>query len=323
MAPASAMAAFAAALLLAITAAPAAADPGTTSTVEPQTTAAATTTAEPPAPTAPTTATTSAGTTTTAPQTTTARTTSAATTTQATPSTTTSETSVSTSTAAEATSSRSLSFARSCPAAAVAVLLPGRLPILVGPVVSDPLGAAGLSRLAYPSDGSIVSGSRIGLDKRSCGNGRAQIASLSLFGDAVTADQVDLSTGKAPAARVAALSVDGKRVSTAGRRVQLGAWGYLEIGPGEPVRLSGGGVALSALAVHLLQPRAGLPAGAVVLVSVAGVPAQVTRRSGVAKKGHKHKRSSATHEPLKVTPPLGQRHYIFPVVGQSDYVDTY
>src|SRR5689334_13929271 len=233
MAPASAMAAFAAALVLAITAAPAVADPGTTSTVEPPTTAATTTTVEPPATTAPTTAAT-----TTAPETTTAPTTSAATTTQPTPSTTTAATSVSTSTASEATSSRSLSFARACPAAAVAVLLPGRLPILVGPVVSDPLGAAGLSRLVYPSDGSIVRGSRIGLDKHSCGNGRAQIASLSLFGDAVTADEVDLSTGKAPAARLAALSVDGKRVATAaGRRVQLEAWGYLEIGPGEPVRL--------------------------------------------------------------------------------------
>ncbi|HVH52242.1 MAG TPA: M23 family metallopeptidase [Gaiellaceae bacterium] len=29
------------------------------------------------------------------------------------------------------------------------------------------------------------------------------------------------------------------------------------------------------------------------------------------------------HQPLKVTPPLGQRGYVFPVAGASDFVDTY
>ncbi|HET8893124.1 MAG TPA: M23 family metallopeptidase [Gaiellaceae bacterium] len=29
------------------------------------------------------------------------------------------------------------------------------------------------------------------------------------------------------------------------------------------------------------------------------------------------------HQPLKVTPPLGQRGYVFPVVGAADFVDTY
>ena len=43
--------------------------------------------------------------------------------------------------------------------------------------------------------------------------------------------------------------------------------------------------------------------------------------TGIAAQRHKkHRRRS---KPLKVTPPLGQGQYVFPVVGASDYVDTY
>jgi murein DD-endopeptidase MepM/ murein hydrolase activator NlpD len=226
-----------------------------------------------------------------------------------------------------------MSLARGCPLAAVALLLPGRLPLLLGPVVSTSSGVAGLSRLAYPSDGSTVSGSGVGLDEGRCGSvgkrsGTVQIGSVSLFAGAITAARVGLSLGKSSFARVTALAIAGKRMApAAGARVPVGQWAYLVIGPGDPVRVPGGGLALSALAVHLLQPHGGLPAGAVVLVSVAGArsPGKQARRAGHARKkaAHRRKRHVASHGPLKVTPPLGLRRYVFPVVGPSDYVDTY
>jgi murein DD-endopeptidase MepM/ murein hydrolase activator NlpD len=42
-----------------------------------------------------------------------------------------------------------------------------------------------------------------------------------------------------------------------------------------------------------------------------------------ARRGQRHKKRRRLSKPLKVTPPLGLRHYVFPVVGESDYVDTY
>ena len=94
------------------------------------------------------------------------------------------------------------------------------------------------------------------------------------------------------------------------------------IGPRDAVRASGGGFARSALAVHLLQPHEGLPAGSVVLVAVAGLP--IAQPVGhVRKRAARRHRPVTSRQPLKVTPPLGLRRYIFPVVGPSDYSDTY
>jgi murein DD-endopeptidase MepM/ murein hydrolase activator NlpD len=37
----------------------------------------------------------------------------------------------------------------------------------------------------------------------------------------------------------------------------------------------------------------------------------------------RHKKRKRISKPLKVTPPLGQRGYVFPVVGDAGYIDTY
>jgi murein DD-endopeptidase MepM/ murein hydrolase activator NlpD len=73
---------------------------------------------------------------------------------------------------------------------------------------------------------------------------------------------------------------------------------------------------------------ADLPPGTVLLVSFAGLPAHPAatqtnrKRSDAAKRRH-HRRKRYAGRPLRVTPPLGLHEYVFPVVGQSDYVDTY
>jgi hypothetical protein len=208
------------------------------------------------------------------------------------------------------------------------LLLPHRLPLLLGPVVSGRVELAGLSGLVYPADGSIVRGSRVNLDSHGCGKagpagGHAQVASVSLFAGAITAARLSLGLGTSPGAAVSALTVAGKRVAVAaGVRVRLGRWGYLVIGPRDAVRASGGGFALGALAVHLLQSHDGLPAGSIVLVAVAGLPAGQPA-GHVRKRAARRHRRVASHQPLTVTPPLGLHRYIFPVVGPSDYSDTY
>ena len=93
----------------------------------------------------------------------------------------------------------------------------------------------------------------------------------------------------------------------AGKRIPLGRWGYLVIDP-----------PTSALAVHLLEPRAGLQAGTVILVAV--VTGSKSKRATAQRRKRKR---HATHEPLKVTPPLALSHYTFPVLEPAEYIDTY
>jgi hypothetical protein len=235
--------------------------------------------------------------------------------------------------AAQATAATPRSLAGGCTFAAVVLLLPRRTPVVVGPFVAEPRDLGGLSSLRYPADGSIVTGSSVSLADGACARhesipGRAQLRSLSLFSGAVTASQLSLTVGRAITSRVVGLAISGKSASAAaGTRIPLGGWGYVVSASRQALLSTSGGVAMSALAVHLLEPHGGLPAGTAVLVAVASVPTRLLRRTsshlGATQKRRRSKRRAATHEPLKVTPPLGQRHYVFPVVGTSEYIDTY
>ena len=250
------------------------------------------------------------------------------------------------STRAAATSSSSLSSAAAtatssafwpgCPLAAVAVLLPGRQPLLVGPVADTQVTDASISSLSYPAGGSIVTGKAVSVGENGCAEngpegGRAQIRTLSLFAGAVRAARVSLAVGQSPTGAVAGLTVGGRSTgASTGRSIPLQHWGYLVVGMPKPLTTTSNGAALSVLAVHLLEPHAGLPAGATVLVSAAGFPAAKSGlRAGSAagsragKPKARKKGAKATHEPLRVTPPLGESGFIFPVVGETAYVDTY
>jgi peptidase M23-like protein len=177
--------------------------------------------------------------------------------------------------------------------------------------------------MVYPAGGSMVIASGVDLGEAACtsrgpSDAHAELRSLSLFGGAVTAAQVRLTIGP-DASSVDGLAVEGKPASPrARRRLPVKRWGYVTIGSGRPLLTNVDGHAVSALAVHLLERHDGLPAGTVVLVSVAGLPAYAATRRAA-----EHHRRVASHEPLKVTPPLGQRHFVFPVAGPSDYIDTY
>jgi murein DD-endopeptidase MepM/ murein hydrolase activator NlpD len=151
-----------------------------------------------------------------------------------------------------------------------------------------------------------------------CKGGRsdqAQLRSLSLFENTITASIVTLRLTAARSVAIRGLRVEGRPTNaTAGKRIPLAQWGYLVSDPGRvPTR---SGFVTSALAVHVLKAHGGLRAGTVILVAVAGVhqPAAV----GLAKAG-----KQATHEPLNITPPLALTHYIFPVQAPAEYIDTY
>jgi murein DD-endopeptidase MepM/ murein hydrolase activator NlpD len=235
-------------------------------------------------------------------------------------------------------------------------MLPNHAPLGIGPVTNLPtLQSGDLSALAYPSDASVVSATTISVQAGGCGRrspstGQAQLRSLSLFGGTVVADYVALKlTGPAAtqADTVNGLEVDHRATSAnAGATIRLHDWGYLTIGTRQLVPSNNGSadtrstlLRAAALTIDLLQPHDGLPAGTVLLVSFAEVPAppaptqrisahqrqharnkQGTRDRGRARRPH-HKRPAS--RPLKITPSLGLTGYIFPVAGPDTYGDSY
>lgn len=295
------LAGMAAAFLFASGVAAALADvPTTTTTTNATETTAVATTTFPSITTATTSATTTAATTTVMPATTTTAPRSVASTTSA------------------------LSATAQCPLGALVIAPPDAAPIVVGAVATARARTAGLSALRYPASGVIARTATVSLSEQSCTKGaqrsaRIRIRSVSLFGGSVSASAIALTIGRTATSTIADLVVDGKHVTPIrGARVPLQSWGEVVAGPRTPIAIAAGHEVIAALVIHLVQAHAGLAAGTTVLVGVAGVPAESAKRSVATRR-----KKRAKHEPLKVTPPLGVRGLIFPVVGPSEYVDTY
>jgi murein DD-endopeptidase MepM/ murein hydrolase activator NlpD len=208
--------------------------------------------------------------------------------------------------------------------AAIELLVPGRPPLLLVPR-SRPRHHS----LTYPAGGSLV---RIGSLRlaRSCSSRSVEIGSLSLFAGAVTARTVAIhvrGTLRSRRVVVRGLRVDGRAVSTGARAIAIGRWGALRLGR-SLARSRGRLASAGALAIRLRRARAGLPAGATVLVAFVQVRAPATaarhtqpRRKRVAKPRRAHAR---VPRPLKVTPSLGLRGYVFPVTGAAaSFGDSY
>ena len=225
--------------------------------------------------------------------------------------------------------------------AALVLQEPGVQARVLGPAAFSPrVSRAGAGGVAYPANGAIVSASSIGMHAANCANGRVELHSVSLFRGAVTARRIELSVRRgvvAKGVRIDGLAVAGKPAAVQpGRALSLGGWGYATALP----RQDGSGA--GALTVHLNRAHAGLPAGAVLLVSFARLPPRKVEPATAARVAHrvqprvrakpakdktKHQRrrhrKRQGDDPLTVTPPLGVDHYMFPVAGGSNYVDTY
>jgi murein DD-endopeptidase MepM/ murein hydrolase activator NlpD len=248
----------------------------------------------------------------------------------------------------------------------VIILLPGRRPLVLNPVASPAHARASLGAFVYPAGGAVVTTEGVAVRAGSCrggsrASGRSSVVSPSLFGGAVTAASTSLTVEAGHAqAVVRRLRIGGKPiVLPAGARMPVAGWGYAtsgerrEVGPRSELQ--------TALAVHLLTARAGLPTGAIVAVgfSVTPKPARAVPRRHkrvlrharathvarpqkreIASLRHKHAKRSRVlsrreerrrllarlrraHRPLTITPPLGLSHYVFPVVGRASFGDTY
>jgi hypothetical protein len=148
------------------------------------------------------------------------------------------------------------------------------------------------------------------------------IRSLSLFGGAVSAGSVALTTRVAAGTRtsVRGVRVNGRPVAGNPRSIRIGHWGFLTL---QPPR--------AALAIRLVKPHAGFSGGTVIVVAFAARSAarpartltlQHAARSSVFGRHQRHPRPQA-HRPLHVTPPLGAGDYVFPVAGSPSFGDSY
>jgi murein DD-endopeptidase MepM/ murein hydrolase activator NlpD len=252
--------------------------------------------------------------------------------------TTTASTAPATTPAAPASSPlRAAPLAGTCASAgAAAIVEPNKVPFAVGE------GPASLGAGAYPAGTPVLSFDSLDASGAACRPAGVVIHALSLFGGAVTADTVQANGGRGT---VESLEVDGNPVALGpGESTAVGGWGLL-------VADDSVGATLSApLALHLLESRDGLPAGTIVLVAFDAVPAPTVAKATPTTKTkaktetktkaktkartqptaaskhartHKHRHKAKKHLPLKATPPLGLRHYDFPVARGASYTDTY
>ncbi|HEV2592422.1 MAG TPA: M23 family metallopeptidase [Gaiellaceae bacterium] len=241
------------------------------------------------------------GTTTTVPATTT--TTVATTTTAPTPTTTTAPTTTVASTP-RFTSARA-PLQRGCPAAAIVVVYPRQVPLFLAP----PDGKALLETTA----GLSASVGRV--DVANC-RGNVLLRSVSLFGS-IQAQQVKL-TGETP--EIVGLQIGSR--SAVGEHFSLG-WGRLVVGATTSTYVA-------ALSLTLTAKHDGLPPGTRILVGVGPVPPKPKvvvaphKKAAVKTKAKKkHLKKKWTHLPLQVTPKLGVKKFVFPLVGDIGVGDSY
>jgi murein DD-endopeptidase MepM/ murein hydrolase activator NlpD len=195
---------------------------------------------------------------------------------------------------------------------------------------------------------------------RARASGRAHVRSPSLFEGAVTARAASLNLHQGRSQAVVEGVRIGERpvVLARGGRVAVAGWGYATTG--ERRELDPLGELQTALAVHLLKRFAGLPAGTIVAVGFSLTPklepaaarrtAAAHRQTRRAPHAQRQKREIArrheqpkrrqvlgrrerwrrllarlhhAHRPLRLRPPLGLPHYVFPVAGPASFGDSY
>jgi len=233
---------------------------------------------------------------------------------------------------------------------AVKVVLPGQAAVAVAEVSSPPRGGFSTASFQYPADGSVVTTSAISAStsatsgSASSASASANVSGLSLFDGDIVAQKVSASArasaGQATAQGDVGGSFDGLTVLgapvtavAANQRIALADWGYvllLEQGSVPTPRYSG---FLTALDVHLTLDHGGLPAGSEILVGRAQASAEVAAPPPPPKPHAPGVPVKAPDDlPLippayrtipKITPPLGQGGYIFPIWGPAGFSDTF
>jgi murein DD-endopeptidase MepM/ murein hydrolase activator NlpD len=209
---------------------------------------------------------------------------------------------------------------------------------------------------AYPADGSIVAASAVTTsvsassgDQASAG-ASSEVTSLALFKDEITAATV---TGESNALASAAsasgdtgltglttLVVLGQPITpTPNQTIPLADWGYAIALEQKSQRVDtptpGYHGFVTALDVFLTADHGGLPAGSEVQVGYAEANAQASEPAPlpvapstigpgkVPGEPGKNGLPPLLSKPPDVTPKLGGIHYVFPVYGNSSFIDTF
>jgi murein DD-endopeptidase MepM/ murein hydrolase activator NlpD len=206
---------------------------------------------------------------------------------------------------------------RRCSVAAVAGLVFPRRPFRVVGLPGD--GRAARSgrerRLVYPATGSVIAIRSVVVTRTRCRDA-VVLRSVSLFRGAITAARVAIhvrSNGRVSTS-VRRLRVKGRPLARAARHVRIGHWAVLLLRPQR-----------AALSVRLVKRHGGLPAGTTLVVATARIASATASRVEFSHAMHRRsrRRRSQIHRPLKLTPPLGGRRYVFPVSGSSTFGDGY
>jgi hypothetical protein len=210
---------------------------------------------------------------------------------------------------------------------------------------------------AYPADGSIVAAASVTTSVAAMSGVQAsagassQVTSLSLFKGEITAASVTGEThalastasagGDTGLTGVATLMVLGQPVTpTSNQQIALADWGYAialeQKGQRVDKPTPGYHTFVTALDVFLTADHGGLPAGSEVQIGYAeadaqaGAPAPLPLApSGPLTGGGSGKGSNRKglpplkSKPPNVTPSLGASGYVFPVYGNSSFVDTF
>ncbi len=236
---------------------------------------------------------------------------------------------------------------------AVKVVLPGQAAVTAGEVSAPPEDVSSTAGFQYPDDGSAVSSGALSQSASATAgaaataSAAADVSDLSLFDGEIIAQAVSAraraSAGQGKAqggvggSGFVGLAVLGSPIDavTPNQRVALGDWGYVLLLEQGSIPAAGTGYSgfVTALDVHLTRDHGGLPAGSEILVGRAEASAQVAPPPP-APKPHPRGTPKVAPDDLplippayrtipKITPPLGESSYIFPVWGPASFADTF
>ena len=184
-------------------------------------------------------------------------------------------------------------FAGCVGAGAAAIVPPSR------PVVALGTPASNLGPSGYPGSASVVAFSSSAVSGWACRNTTVTLASVSLFGGAVTVSSVEATDGKGT---VAGLEIGGKAVlAAAGQTLPVEGWGRLTLG--EKV-----GRLMAPLVLRLLQAEGGLLAGTRIAIAFSAAPQFVAKHqetpatSRRSAKGASTKKKHRRRQPPKPPP---------------------
>jgi murein DD-endopeptidase MepM/ murein hydrolase activator NlpD len=239
---------------------------------------------------------------------------------------------------------------------AVKVIVPGQAGAGTPAAAAPPDAVDFGDPFTYPADGSVVTTASVTTSVSAASGAQAragataQVTTLSLFNGEITATSVTGEThaiastasasGDMGVTALQGLVVLGTAITpTANQQIPLADWGYAialeQKGQRVDKPTPGYHDFVTALDVFLTADHGGLAAGSEIQIGYAEANAQASEATPLptppsvptttAPKPGKAPKPTVPlgSQPLKLHPKLTQEGYVFPVYGQSSYIDTY